>query len=306
MNWKKVLKILAISFSSVVIVLGAFGIWALSKLPGPSQLNEAVRAVDANLEQTAKSHSAKVEPAVPEQSASGDRAKSKDEAMQDSAEQKKVDVRAAVEFLADPNQPMSDACRDLGRAGESGFFPKKTDRSAVKFFEVLVKPQKDPVIESVAPLLRFVFRAPGVSEILKMTENSTGEDSLADKAALYAEILRTANYLRTNGTEMNNVLQKSYNIHMLSKAVALKPELASQSSTVNFCEQIERSLVDRQDLNVEEQVQEMEKFLQDSGIDPKSIGFDPKYRARVQTEFDKNSLTIKDAWLKELFSKGLM
>ncbi|WP_413294060.1 hypothetical protein ACLSU7_02920 [Bdellovibrio sp. HCB185ZH] len=309
MNWKKLLKITAISVSSLIIVFGILGVWLLTKLPGPSQVKQVLNSSASKLEEKAQlaeaKHPTKIEDTY---------AAEENQAMQEPSapaeasthhKTTKMDMYVIMNDLANPEAPVVSACRDLARAGESGFFPKRTDRTAVKFLDSIVKPQKDPVLESVAPFLRYVFRAPGVREMIQLSQNAQGDDSLFQKAEFYKEAYRAANFLRNNTQAMNQVVQKSYNLHMFAKAVALNPQLANDNAAVTFCEQMEKSLTENQNLNVEEQVQEMQKFLQDAGIDAKSIGFDPKYRAHVQSEFSKNSLMVTDSWLKELVSKGM-
>jgi hypothetical protein len=310
MNWKKLLKITAICVSSVIVVFGILGVWLLTKLPGPSQVKQVLDSSASKLEEKAQiAESKKLPNKLEESNGSVEKSAAEQTTTQTEAtshhKTTKMDMYVILNDLANPEAPMVSACRDLARAGESGFFPKKAERTAVKFLDSLVKPQKDPVLESVAPFLRYVFRAPGVREMIQLSQNAQGDDSLFQKAEFYKEAYKAANFLRTNTEEMNQVVQKSYNLHMFAKAVALKPQLANDNATVTFCEQMEKSLTDNQNLNVEEQVQEMQKFLQDSGIDAKSIGFDPKYRAHVQSEFSKNSLMVTDSWLKELVSKGM-
>jgi hypothetical protein len=310
MNWKKLLKITAISLSSIIVVFGLLGFWLLTKLPGPSKVKEVIEASSKHEQKSESAIADKPSADIGTQYAAEDQEAS-EEAPAANAESKtrvatKAETHAILSELSKPDVPMVSACRDLARAGESGFFPKQTERSAMKFLESIVQPQKDPVLESIAPVFRYVFRAPGVREMLEMSEKAQGNDSLMLKAEFYREMYRAANFLRNNTDEMNQVVQKAYNLHIVSKAVALKPQLANDNATMSFCEQIEKSLTENQNLNVEEQVQEMQKFLQDSGIDAKSIGFDPKYRARVQSEFKEKSLTVTDSWLKDLISKGLL
>lgn len=312
MNWKKLLKISAISLSSIIVVFGLLGIWLLTKLPGPSKVKEVIESSSSKFEQkpdpavsARPTQDIEAQYATEDQEASGE-TPSTDDSEKTHRKATAGEMHAILGELSRPDAPMVSACRDLARAGESGFFPKKTERSATKFFETVVQAQKDPVLESIAPVFRYIFRAPGVRDMIEMAHKAEGNDSLLQKAEFYREMVRAANFLRNNTTEMNQVVQKAYNLHILSKAVALKPQLANDNSTMTFCEQMEKSLTENQNLNVEEQVQEMQKFLQDSGIDAKSIGFDPKYRAHVQSEFKKNSFTVTDDWLKDLVSKGIL
>ncbi|WP_413561449.1 hypothetical protein [Bdellovibrio sp. HCB209] len=311
MNWKKLLKYSAVAFSSIIIVFGILGVWLLTQLPGPSKVKEVLNKSSAKLQNSSTTSTTNSpQNASPLGDTSSDTAVSPSSPNETMAPQKRVatqqEMSVILNDLANNEKPFVDACKDLGLAGESGFFPKKTERTATKFFEGISGSQKDPVLESVAPVLRFVFRAPGITEVLKLSEDSRGDDSLLEKAELYRQIYRAADYLQKNQTQLNQVVQKSYNLHMIAKAVALKPQLAHDGATKSFCEQIENSLSAKQNLNVEEQVQEMQKFLQDAGIDAKTIGFDPNYRAQVHSEFGKNNLTIKDAWLKDLIDKGMM
>ncbi|UYL08204.1 hypothetical protein B9G69_014225 [Bdellovibrio sp. SKB1291214] len=309
MNWKKLLKISALSVASLVVVLGGLGVWLLTQLPGPSSVKQALDASSAKLEH-------RESPALPnsalqdiEQTYAAEEMAAHQEASAEaessSGKANKFDMFVLLNDFSNPEAPMVTACRDLSRAGESGFFPKKPETPAVNFFDSLAKPQKDPVIESIAPLLRYIFRSPGAREMIQLSEKAEGQDNLLQKAEFYKQVYRMANYLTNNLDQLNQVLQKSYNLHIIAKAVALNPQLANDNATMSFCEQIENSLIENQNLSVEEQVQEMQNFLQDSGIDAKSVGFNPGYRAHVQTEFRKDSFAITDSWLQDLVNKGL-
>ncbi|WP_413581448.1 hypothetical protein [Bdellovibrio sp. HCB288] len=311
MNSKKLLKVLAIGAGSVVVVFGILGVWLLSMLPGPSKMKEAVHSSISKIERKNDGSSPNSENSphvseVDDVQTKQEIAPSGDAAPSQTAGKSKMNMDVVFNDFANPEVPLASACQELSKAGESGFFPKNTDRTAVKFMDNIVSSQKDPVLESVAPIMRWALRVPGISDVVQMVKDSNGDDSLVQKAELYRQLYRAANYFQNHSEEANQVIQKSYNLHMLSKAVALKPQLASDSSTLSFCEQIQGSLLSNQKLNVEEQVQEMQKFLQDAGIDEKAIGFDANYRAKMQMDLGKGHLSITDSWLEDLFKKGLM
>ncbi|WP_413578655.1 hypothetical protein ACLVWU_08995 [Bdellovibrio sp. HCB290] len=306
MTGKKLLKILAISASAIILVFGIMGVWLLSMLPGPSKVKEAVQSSVAQIEKKDAESSVKTQTSASENASENAAANTVTSASDASSGKSHMPMEVIYEDFANPSKPLVETCRDLAKAGESGFFPKTQNRTAVKFMDNIASSQKDPVLESVAPVMRYVFRLPGVGDALHLIKGANGDDSLIQKAELYRHFYRAASYLQSNAAEMNQVIQKSYNLHMLSKAVALKPQLASDSSVMSFCEQIEGSLLGNQKVNVEEQVQEMRKFLQDAGIDEKSIGFDANYRSKVEVDLGKGHFSVSDPWLKDLVSKGMM
>jgi hypothetical protein len=86
--------------------------------------------------------------------------------------------------------------------------------------------------------------------------------------------------------------------------VNLKPQLASDPNTLEFCQKIENMINSRENLSLSEQKAEFEKFLEYSGIQAKEIGYDPNYKTQLSVNFqnkDKNfGVTMSGGWLDAL------
>ncbi|MBO9667126.1 MAG: hypothetical protein J7501_09970 [Bdellovibrio sp.] len=302
MNWKNILKVSGIVVSVCMVLVVGLGVWFLSNLPGPSDLKQAMtpKALQSS---SARTHSVQSESVESSQSKAEEPSPNVPLGSEERKEKLKANFSELVKRdFTNSEKPIVDACRNLVRSGEAQIFRSKEDVSSVKFIEALLSEKQDPVAETLAPILRFVFRAPGLAEVIRMSDEAKGDEGIVKKAEFYGELYRAASYLKQNTQTLNQVLQKSYNLHMLAKAVALKPQLASDGATMSFCEQIEQSLQNSDDLDADAQSSEMQKFLQDSGVEPQAIGFDPKYRSNVSLKLHGRTLSLADAWLMKLFA----
>lgn len=305
MKWKNLLKIILISGTLSALVLITTLIWGLSKLPSafeikqnitpPALKSSAVKT--SNASDTATSEVAEPSKTQNEQAP----VKSEKEQIAKNTEQ------VLLQDFLDTRKPLVETCRNLAQASQSHFFRDPQNASAKYFFESLALESKDPLVETAAPVLRFMFRAPGMQSVVDMVMKSEAEKdpSLLKKAEFYYEIYRAGEYLKNHKSDIDMILQKTYNMHHLAKAVAQKPELAKDSATLSFCEQMEMNVNESGSYDAEEAAAEMLKFLNDAGVDPKSIGYDPKYRSQVKMNLSSTQLNINDAWVVRLFARDI-
>ncbi|MBV2168711.1 MAG: hypothetical protein KUL82_08395 [Bdellovibrio sp.] len=308
MKWKNILKIFLISGSISAIVLIGTLIWGLSKLPSAFDIKQ-------NLTPPAlKDHAAKVstesdEQVLPPSSEQGDASAHQENppALSEKEQITKNTTRVLLEDFLDTRKPLVEGCRNLERASQSHFFRDPQNASAKYFFEILAGETKDPLVETAAPVMRFMFRAPGMQSVVDMVMKSEEEKDpgLLKKAEFYYEIYRAGEYLKNHKSDIDMILQKTYNMHHLAKAVAQKPDLAKDSATLSFCEQMEKNVNENGSYDAEEAAAEMLKFLADAGVDPKSIGYDPKYRSQVKMNLSSTQLNINDAWVVRLFARDI-
>lgn len=310
MNWKNILKILSISVVAVVVILAGLMIWGLSKLPSAFQIKQSI--TPPALKEVAKVEVPDVteEGAVqdenstdlsPKAKESGNVLSSSDPALRQQA------VQVLLEDFMDSRRPLVEACRSMARASDSGFLKDAQNASGRYFFRSLAGNEKDPLSETAAPALRLIFRAPGMSQMIDMILKSdeTQDPSLVRKAEFYYEIYRAGSYLKSHVEELNQTLQQSYNLHHLMKAVAKKPELASSPQVMSFCEDLEKNLNDGEAFDADQSAQEMQSFLEQNGIKSDEIGFDPKYRSKVELNISNTQLNVNDAWIAQLFAADI-
>lgn len=308
MNWKNIAKILGISVAVIVLVLAGLLLWGLSKLPSayqlkqsltPPALKERPHSQEAPHEGETSSQNITAD-SLPEKSADPVTLK-KDETLRQQS------LKVIQEDFMDERKPLADACRSMAQASQSGFLKDPKNASARYFFQSLSEESKDPLSESAAPAMRMIFRAPGMQAMMDMILESdeTQDPGVLKKAEFYYEIYRAGSHLKNHLAELNATLQQSYNLHHLMKAVALKPELAASPQVMTFCEDLQKNLNSQGEFSADEGAKEMLNFLEQSGVKPEDIGFDPKYRSKVDLTVSNTQLGVNDAWIAQIFAEDL-
>ncbi|NUN07271.1 MAG: hypothetical protein HUU57_16115 [Bdellovibrio sp.] len=309
MKWKNILIVL----SSGVVLLGlgvaVFFLWAMSQLPSAFEIKKAVTPpalqVSSAETPTASSPNPVVATELPDQGAVA--AEKVVTPEQEKARLNQLVAKVLLEDFTDERKAMSNTCKNLASAKDSQLLKDAKNASAKYFFTTLGSEQQDPLVETAAPIFRYIFRAPGmrsfVDTVLQAQENN--DTGLVKKTEFYYQLYKTAEYLHARSEEMNTLLQKSYNLHYLAKAVAQKAELAVDPAVVNFCEQIEKGLNEGTGYDADVAEKEMMKFFTDVGVDPASIGYNPQYRSKIKTNFTQSQISLNDTWIIELFARDI-
>lgn len=216
--------------------------------------------------------------------------------------------------LANKEKPLISVCKNLKNSQQSGYLKDSKNANAVYFMSSIGAnkvEEQDLAIETGAPFLRYFFRAPGVDylvdTLLKIPEDATKEElsSLVQKAELLANMYKAYNYLKSNKEELNSVVQRSHDLNVLVKAAAARPEIADDPAVQGFCQQMEDNLNNLGSYNADEQKQEIKKLLDTFHIDPKSIDYDPNYKANVDITMGDNNLSMNDKWITEFFAEDI-
>lgn len=309
MRWQKILKTLLVSLALTVVVIAGLLFWGLSKLPSAFDIKQTLTP-KAFKKEVAKIEASTGSKGHEETSLEKKNTEPVTEESQKQTEKEKLveqTSKVLLEDFSDARKPLVETCRYLQQASESQFLRDQKNASAKYFFQNLAEDQKDPLVESAAPIFRYIFRAPGMDQVLDMVmkAQTANDQSLLRKAEFYYEIYRAGEYLQSHQADMDVILQKTYNLHHLAKAVAQKPELSKDPATLSFCEQMEKSVNGREFFDANEASKEMMKFLRETGIDPKTIGFDPHYRSQVKMNLSKAQLTINDSWIVQMFARDI-
>jgi len=309
MKLKKLLIVFGSALTlSVLILTGLLG-WLLYKLPGTYQIREALTPqVAKKIHTTGKAlpppalKSETSSHALPEKTAPTEPAPSPTPERLD-----RVGMALILNDFTNERVPLMSSCKNLQQASQSGFLKDSKNASAKYFVESLSQDQKDPLVESAVPVIRYVFRAPGIGDAFALlSESELPTEDLVQKAEFYTHLLRAGSFIREHRADIDAILQRSYNMHVLTKAVAQRPELARDPATLSFCEQIEKATnFGIADFNPEEESKEISRFLADAGISPLSVGFDPKYRSQVKLNISSTGVRLDNTWLTQLFARDI-
>ncbi|MES3036668.1 MAG: hypothetical protein V4736_02065 [Bdellovibrionota bacterium] len=209
--------------------------------------------------------------------------------------------RAILKDLTNPNAPLVDFCSSLVNAKRSLERPKE-DVLAKRLKRSTLDNEKDPLSESFKPVVRSLLRQPEMSELLHMVESAAeqNDESTATKASFYRQAYRALSEIQNNRQGTESILDRTYLMWMLSRAVATNPELQSAPESREYCAHMETLVNGNEPGNFAHEKIEFQKFLESVKIDPKEIGFDPYYRTEIKPRLGKSSLTFKGSWLDEV------
>lgn len=312
---KRAMKIIGTIVGVLVLLLMIIVVYVLVKLPSMGEMRSLIKqnpqkeqVAEATQSDSNQNHSdAKTEPPIAETV----------DLVESSADQKAAKEKVfsvIINDLANKEKPLISVCKNLKNSQQSGYLKNGKNANAIYFMTSIAADkveEQDVAIETGAPFLRYFFRAPGVDylvdTLLKIPENATEEQlsEIVQKAEMLANMYKAYNYLKSNKEELNSVVQRSHDLNVLVKAAAAKPEIADDPAVQSFCQQMEDNLNKLGPYNAEEQKQEIGKLLETYHIEPKSIDYDPNYKASVDITMGDNSLTMNDKWITEFFAEDI-
>jgi hypothetical protein len=194
--------------------------------------------------------------------------------------------------LEDTNKPLSSVCASLSNIDrkQNGKFSRK--EILKRFEDSVLGVSRDPAIESIQPVLRFVLKRPELMGLLKLDPSTKGVDAAS-------RTLRKYRALMMNQRQLEQVMDQSYLLLMLGRSIEKKPRLASATYVMQYCQTIEDDLNNLKATNFEADKKTFMEFLAASKIDPASIGFDPQYKTDLELEQDGNSYSFNVGWMKQ-------
>lgn len=303
---KKALKVIAVVFGGLFIVLVVALAIFIKKLPSTWEIKQTLSPRKA---QSPSFSANKGTPELPTKQSDDATEKPAPKNHDDKVdESKELSRRVLHEDFLNEKKPLSGVCVHLASAPKSRFLRGDDSASGNEFMRRLLdENEKDPLVESAAPLFRFMTRLDSMRDLFDMVEKAEAENdqSLPQKAWFYAKVAMVAKEIRANKENIDRILMKTYNMYMLTKVVAQRPELARDPATLNYCEQIEKNINYSMDYNPEEQAQELQKFMDYAKINPKDIGYDPQYRSDVKFKSDNGSFTLSQIWVEQLFAADI-
>lgn len=312
---KRIFKIIGIGiFCTLVVVFIAAAVLFVN-LPSPHEIGKALTgkgktsgtAPSVSAAQThqsvnegdGKSRSEPIEASTANDNQVGDEQKSNLDAKNDQ------DL-ALIENLMDPHQEKSQVCNHLDQAlmippglvysekqlGEQ--FRRSLNKSVDK---------KDPAIQALLAPMRFFIQQPKMGDLLAtvtQAARTSTSDSIMEKAEFYSKVYEAYNEMLASKTAAEELMDREYLLIMLTKAVHLKPDLLEDPKLKSYCDLIERSINSDTELNHTEEKNEFQNFLLQLGVDPKSIGYDPKYKTTLEFKKSAKGLQFHGGWIDSM------
>lgn len=307
MNWKNIGKILGISLGLTILTLGSLMLWGLAKLPSAFELKEsltpaALQEMPPTSPRPTSSPPAEGNIPLPKKMVTEKPSPSSSENAL-----RLQTLQVLTEDFMDPRRPLVDTCRIMERAPSSEFLKDARHASARYFFSHLAEENRDPLSETAAPVFREIFRTPGMRQVLEtiLQSEEHRDPSLLKKAEFYYQIYKAGSELKENVEDINRVLQQSYNLHVLMKAVAKKPELAKDPRVISFCEDLQKDLNTSALIDADAAAQEMVGLLETHGVKPAELNYDPQYRSHIDLSLANTQIQLNDSWVAQIFAADI-
>lgn len=309
-NISKILKILGITLGTFfVLVLMALGI-VFYHLPSAKQLGSYFKKDQPMVQ---KKNQTSYGPKALGLSASSDVSVAEGAQHNDSpsevtprTQDRAKSIEELKEFL-DERSPAITFCNKLNQA-KSGpievLAPSPPSESSVHSNDL----GGDLRIEAIKPFFKTILRQPEMSKLLSMVlENEefmnhpeAAEDGLFNKAIFYKQAYQAYSEIKENLPEYESIVDRTYLMYKLNDLIVFKPELQNDPRIMKFCEESEHEFNTYSPVNYANEKQIFERLIQEVGVDPQAIKYDPNYKTSLKLDFSENNLQLGGGWLNEL------
>ena len=206
-------------------------------------------------------------------------------------------TKKTIEDLTSTNQPLSDFCKSLSKA-KAGSIPE------AELNEAFDSAQSDPRIQATKPLIRYISRLPKMHDLVTDLKQAAdrSDDSFVEKAQFYASAYAAFSDVKEHRTDIESILDRSYLFLGLNNLVAKKPELLNDLRVQNFCATTEQLFNEGSPVDFQSEKNHFLSLLQDSGVKPNEIDFNPDYKSNILFNFDGKALSFTGGWLDDLVS----
>lgn len=167
-------------------------------------------------------------------------------------------------------------------------------------------------LEAIKPFFKTVLRQPEMQRLISMViqddefRNSTAEEreGMFNKALFYKQAYSAYAEMKENLPEYESIVDRSYLMYKLNDLMVLKPELQTDPRIMKFCEESEHQSNAYEPVDYASEKQVFERLIQELGVDPKAIKYDPNYKTTLKLDFSGNNLQIGGGWLNELMPQS--
>jgi len=294
---KKFFKVLTIIASIFLVIVVTLAIFVFNKLPSVSSIGQLIKPkTDVGVPQETGAEPEEL--AAPASSADSTQASAEDDS-EEADEADSTIKEAMVADLLSPQTPLSDFCSSLKNA-KDGTFERAEFGEA--FNRSLDEETRDPRIQAVKPMLRYVMRLPKMTDMIQEAQAAIerNDEGFLKKAEFYSKAVLAFGEMKEHKTDIESVMDRSYLFLGLNNLLAKNPDLLNDSRLQNYCGGIELSFNQGRPVDYENEKKDFLKFLDDVGSNPKDIGFDPGYKSNVDFNFSGKALTFEGGWLSDL------
>ena len=170
------------------------------------------------------------------------------------------------------------------------------------FNQSLDEKKRDPRIQAVKPMLRYVMRLPQVTDMINDAQAAVGrnDEGFLQKAEFYKKAFSAFSEMKDHKSDIESVMDRSYLLLNLNNLMAERPELQQDPRIQSYCGNIELSFNQSRPVDFENEKKDFLNFLKELKVEPDEIGFDPDYKSKIDLKFSGQSLTFEGGWLSEI------
>lgn len=297
---KKFFKFLTITACVFLAVVIAIGFFLFKQLPSASSLGQKLNSRNETSQAALAANVANVENSI---SASGDdtsiSAEELAEVEDEIVEPDGTLQEALVTDLLSQQKPLSDFCSSLKNAKDGAF---EQEEFGEAFNRSLDEEKRDPRIQAVKPIIRYVLRLPKMNDLIEEVKAAANrnDEGFLKKAEFYSQALMAFGEMKAHKSDIESMMDRGYLFLGLNKLLAKRPELLNDFKLQNYCNGVELSFNQARPVDFENEKKDFLKFLDEMGVTPKEIGFNTEYKSNVDFNFSGKAATIEGGWLSDL------
>jgi hypothetical protein len=168
--------------------------------------------------------------------------------------------------------------------------------------------EEDLRLEAIKPFFKTVLKQPEMQRLISMViqdeefmkASAEEQEGMFDKALFYKQAYSAYSEMKEHLPEYESIVDRSYLMYKLNDLIVLKPDLQKDPRIMKFCEESEYQSNSYAAVDFASEKQVFERLIQELGVDPKSIKYDPHYKTTLDLKFSGQNLQIGGGWLNEL------
>ncbi len=318
---KRAFKILAWTGLAIVLVIFVLAFVFFLKLPSPSELGKSLvgsagKSQPTSTQSSVQSDTQSDAGSTAAETATADSASALTREEPVSASDANLSVKngrdlEALNNLMDPEQPKSQVCGQLGGVElVPDSFKYNTKAFGENFKSALLqdRSEKDPMIMAMLAPIRHFLQQPKMHELLKTVieaAHNGQESSLKEKAGFYASLLGVYQEMKDSQKSAEVLMDRSYHLMMLARAVKKNPSLVSDSQLNEYCHKIEQAANAGALMNWPAEKAEFQSLLESLHVSPQEIGYDPKYQSHLQVEQSEKGVHFRGGWIDDMVPQDI-
>ncbi len=181
---------------------------------------------------------------------------------------------------------------------QSKMFEQQKNNKEMSFDDLFKDTSRtDPIAEAMRIPIKTIFQDEAVTsllgDVLKVDTskmNTAQKDSLLDKLGFYTRAATTAASLLSRKKQFEALGDRAIHMSLLARIAILKPEKLESLNLKGLCEDMERSIVNGEKTSVKQERKKILALIQEAGLTPAELKFDPEQFLNFEVKFSQNSL----------------